>query len=127
MCDKKYFEKIALIKKFIANLVSLFFYCLENTVYEVKENIGNAAMAEPKQMIEAMEDKVDGKKESSVVAKPPTIEFKERDDRVSNLQLENRLLKGEITSLNEELANSMRRLKEAEEGLSFGLTFSTKN
>ncbi|XP_065067358.1 golgin subfamily A member 5-like [Rhopilema esculentum] len=40
-----------------------------------------------------------------------------RHDRVSNLQLENRLLKGEIASLNEELANALKRVKISEEGV----------
>ena len=59
------------------------------------------------------EDKIETKMEPTVTK---VKEIKERDDRVSNLQLENRLLKGEITSLNEELASAMRRLKEIEEG-----------
>eukprot|EP00112_Aurelia_sp_Birch-Aquarium-sp1_P007069 Seg1772.1 transcript_id=Seg1772.1/GoldUCD/mRNA.D3Y31 product="Golgin subfamily A member 5" protein_id=Seg1772.1/GoldUCD/D3Y31 len=61
------------------------------------------------------EDKIESKMEPTVTK---VKEVKERDDRVSNLQLENRLLKGEITSLNEELASALRRLKDIEEGAS---------
>lgn len=65
---------------------------------------------------EIVKDVVDGIGEVNTEVKQLKNEQKERDDRVSNLQLENRLLKGEIASLNEELANAMRRLKEVEEG-----------
>ena len=58
-------------------------------------------------------DKIETKMEPTVTK---VKEVKDRDDRVSNLQLENRLLKGEITSLNEELASALWRLKEMEEG-----------
>ena len=66
---------------------------------------------------EAIFDATDGGGKPKTNVRSPEDELKKRDDRVSNLQLENRLLKGEIASLNEELANSMKQLKEAEEGL----------
>ena len=64
----------------------------------------------------AIPDEIDGNVKPKTEVKSTENELKKRDDRVSNLQLENRLLKGEITSLNEELASAMKRLKEAEEG-----------
>jgi len=64
----------------------------------------------------AIPDEIDGTVKPKTEVKSTENELKKRDDRVSNLQLENRLLKGEITSLNEELASAMKRLKEAEEG-----------
>lgn len=41
---------------------------------------------------------------------------KSSDDRISNLELENRLLKNELHSLNEELASTTTRLNEQSKG-----------
>ncbi len=60
-------------------------------------------------------------KESSVEAPPVKMpvaktENKELYDRISNLQLENKLLKSEISSLNEELAGALRTAKNVQDG-----------
>ena len=93
------------------------FISIARPVTKATKNVENTETVSLGQDQETVKDKIDGIENSEVASKPPKSEFKERDDRVSNLQLENRLLKGEIASLNEELANSMRRLKELEEGL----------
>ncbi len=49
-------------------------------------------------------------------AKKRNTENKELNDRISNLQLENRLLKTEISSLNEELAGALRTTKQIQDG-----------
>ena len=52
-----------------------------------------------------------------IIIEGPKNETMDRDrkvknDRISNLQLENKLLKSEISSMNEELAGSLQRIKE---------------
>ena len=90
---------------------------VEGAAPKEAQNLENADIAASRQHSETIPDKTDGSGETKAKVTSVEHEIKRRDDRVSNLQLENRLLKGEIASLNEELANSMKHLKEVEEGL----------
>ena len=90
----------------------------EGPASQETEEVPNTEMASLSLETEAIADEIDGSVKAKAEVKSTETELKKRDDRVSNLQLENRLLKGEITSLNEELASAMKRLKEAEEGWS---------
>ena len=49
-------------------------------------------------------------------AQPATKAHHHATDRVSNLELENKLLRQEVTSLNEELVSVVQRAKESEKG-----------
>ena len=94
-----------------------FLFPVEGAAPKETEKLEIADIAASRQHNETIPDKVDGSGEPKTEVKLVEHEIKKRDDRVSNLQLENRLLKGEIASLNEELANSIKHLKEVEEGL----------
>ena len=69
---------------------------------------------------EESKDVTDGEKETQMEVSVPLTGSVEQGlkEQVSNLELENRLLKREVTSLNQELTNVTDRARQAEKGLS---------
>ena len=67
----------------------------------------------------ALEDAMQDQSPSNSVHSNPEIESHDSQMTTSSLDLENRLLKSEIASLNQEMTTLVQRAKEAETGLVF--------